>query len=102
MTQQTNNQTVDKLMEDGREMVRKANKRHVIVRKADGTKLIELNATTLAIVFVAMFFIQPFGTLAAVAMIAYGIYAKVKVEVTHELTASADDVVEINVPPVED
>ncbi len=102
MNQQNTNQTVDKLMQDGRDMVKKANKRHIIVRKANGEKLIELNATTLAIIVIAMFFIQPFGTIAAIAAVGYGIYAKLKVEVTHEISASAEDVVEIKVPPMED
>ena len=95
MAQENLNQTVDTIAEQGREIVRKANQRHVVVRRADGTRLLDVSVTILAIVAVALFFFQPLGTFVAIGAVVYGIVNKLKVEVVHELK-SKNDVVEIN------
>ncbi len=101
MTQQNVNETVDNLVSEGRNIVKKANQRHVIIRNADGTQLADLSMTVVAIILVAMFALQPIGTIAAFAAIAYGLYSKVKIEVVHELD-SDNTVVEVNLPEDED
>lgn len=101
MTKQNVNETVDNLVHEGRNIVKKANQRHVIIRKADGTQLADLSMTVLSIIVVGMFWLQPFGTIAAFAAIAYGLYNKVKIEVVHELDAD-NTVVEVNLPEDEE
>lgn len=95
MTQKNVNDTVNTLMDEGRKVVNKANQRHIIVRKADGTKILDLSATMFAIAVVLIFLFQPIGTFVAVATIAYVIYSKVKIEVVHELGES-DSTIEVN------
>lgn len=101
MTQQNANETVDNLVHEGRKIVKKANQRHVIIRKADGTQIADLSMTVLAIIGAAMFWLQPFGTIAFFAAVAYGLYNKVKIEVVHELDAD-NTVVEVNIPEDEE
>ncbi len=101
MNQETANEKVNDMMAEGRKIITKANKRHVIIRRNDGTKLAELSATVVALAVVAMFFFQPIGGFLAIAGIAYGIYNKVKIEVVHEINDS-EAVVEVNIPQEED
>ena len=101
MNQETANEKVNDMMAEGRKIITKANKRHVVIRRNDGTKLAELSATVVALAVVAMFFFQPIGGFLAIAGIAYGIYNKVKIEVVHEINDS-EAVVEVNIPQEED
>ena len=102
MTQQNVNvnKTVDSLVHEGRKIVKKANQRHIIIRKADGIQLADLSMTVFGIVVAGMFFLQPFGSFVAFGLVAYGLYNKVKIEVVHELDAD-NTVVEVNIPEVE-
>lgn len=101
MTQQNTNDTVNEIVEQGRELVNKANQRHVIIRRADGTQLADVSVTMVAVAALVLFFFQPFGTFILFGGIAYGIISKLKIEVVHEL-ASGDDVVEMNIPTDEE
>ena len=96
MTQQNANDTVNEIVQQGREIVEKANQRHVIIRRADGTQLADVSVTVVAIAALLMFFFQPFGTFVLIGGIVYGIVSKLKVEVVHELS-DGDDVVEMNI-----
>ncbi|GAB5491784.1 MAG: hypothetical protein Phog2KO_19990 [Phototrophicaceae bacterium] len=97
MNQENANEKVNDIMQEGRKMITKANKRHVVIRRHDGTKIAEFSATVVALAVIAMFFFQPIGGLVAIGSIAYGIYNKVKIEVVHELNNS-EAVVEVNLP----
>lgn len=101
MNQENANEKLNDIMAEGRKIVTKANKRHVIIRRNDGTKLAELSATVVALAVVAMFFLQPVGGFVAIGALAYGIYNKVKIEVVHEISNS-DAVVEVNIPQEEE
>ena len=95
MTQKNTNETINTLMDEGRKVVNKANQRHIVVRKQDGSKLLELSATMFALAVVLIFLFQPIGSIVAVAAIGYAIYAKVKIEVTHELSGE-EPTIEVN------
>lgn len=99
---QTNKQdVVSELTQQGRDLVNKANERHIIVRKADGTKLADVSVTMFAIgIILALTMFQPFGTLLIGVGVVYGIVNKLKVEVVHELTGN-DEMIEINTDNLE-
>lgn len=90
------NETVDNIVHEGRKIVKKANQRHIVIRNADGTQIADISMTIFAIIVAAMFFLPPFGTIAAFVAVAYGLYNKVKIEVIHELDAD-NTVVEVNI-----
>jgi|GEM_PF-5182468 len=95
MKPKNTNETINNLMDEGRKVVNQANQRHIVVRKPDGTKILELSATVFAIAVVLIFLFQPFGTIAAIAALIYAIYTKVKIEVVHELDGN-EPTIEIN------
>src|SRR5689334_20206179 len=95
------NDTVNEVVEQGKELIQKANSRHIIVRKANGEKLIDVTFTVAAVVVLFLLWIQPFGIFLTIGGIAYGLYSKVKLEIVRELN-SGDNVVEIRVPDEEE
>ncbi|MGJ3238140.1 MAG: DUF4342 domain-containing protein [Anaerolineae bacterium] len=99
--QNNHNNTVDQLVQEGRGLFHKAQQRHVIVRKADGTQLLDVNVLVLGIAVIVLLMFQPLGTFVAIGTIAYGIYNKVKVEVVHEISHD-EKVIEINIPENDD
>lgn len=97
MSQQRANDTVDKLVNNGRDLVQKANRRHVVIRESDGTKLIDLNLTMIAIIVFLLVVVQPIGTIVAVGALAYGLFKKVKIEIVRELSTD-DNVIDVKLP----
>ena len=97
MSEKQKNDTVDNLIEDGRDLLSKANRRHIVVRDRNNATLLDLNMTTVAIIVFLMFLLQPLGTFVAICAIAYGLIRKVKVEIVRELT-SDDDVIDVKLP----
>lgn len=93
--------TVNEVVEQGKDLLQKANTRHIIIRKPDGEKLVDVTFGVAAVVALLLLWVQPFGIMLAFAGIAYGIYAKLKMEVVRELT-SGDNVVEMRLPNEKD
>lgn len=76
--------TVDRLMEQGREWVEKGNKRHVVLRDANGKQLVSVSLTVAAIIGLASVVIFPLWGVALLVLLAIG--ARFKIEVVRELT----------------
>lgn len=89
------NETIKDLSERGQDLLKTINQRHVIIRKADGTQLADVNMATVGIVAFLMLLIQPLGTIVAIAGIAYAIYSKLKISVVQTIQ-SEDDTFEVN------
>jgi hypothetical protein len=67
----------------------------VVIRKADGEKLVELNLTIAIILGIAIIFLLPISwTLVALLFIA-GIVMKLRIELVHDLTEK-DNVVQVD------
>ena len=86
--------TVKEVVEQGKELLNQANKRHIIVSKPNGEKVIDVTFGVAAVVGLLLLWIQPFGVILAFAGAAYGIYSKLKVEIVQELGGS-NNVVEV-------
>jgi hypothetical protein len=100
VTMNKQNDTVTEVVEQGKELLGKANARHIIIRKANGEKLIDVTFAVAAVVVLFLLWIQPFGIFLTIAGIAYGLYSKVRLEVVREL-GNGDNVVEMRVPDEE-
>lgn len=97
MSEQKTKETVNQLLDQGKDLVEKGNQRHIVVRTANGEKLIDVSFTVAAIVVVVLFFMQPIGWLVAIGASIYGVTKKLKIEVARTLT-DEDNVVEIQLP----
>ncbi len=78
---------VDRLVEQGRELVQRGNRRHVVIRNAEGKQMATFSLTVAVIAGLAALVLLPFwGIILLVigAFIATG--AKIKVELVREVT----------------
>jgi hypothetical protein len=95
MTNKQPNETLNELNNQVKNWVAKGNQRHVVIRKADGEKLVELNLTIAIILGIAIIFLLPISwTLVALLFIA-GIVMKLRIELVHDLTEK-DNVVQVD------
>jgi uncharacterized sodium:solute symporter family permease YidK len=97
MSEQKPKETVNQLLEQGKGLVEKGNQRHIVVRDADGKKIVDVSFTVAAIIGLVLFFMQPIGWLIAIAASIYGVMKKLKIEVARNLTEE-DEVVEMQLP----
>ena len=95
------NDTVTEVVEQGKDLLQKANSRHIIIRKANGEKLVDVTFAVAGVVALLLLWIQPFGTLLIIGGVVYGLYSKVKLEIVREL-GTGDNVVEMRVPDEDD
>jgi hypothetical protein len=93
--------TVQEIVEQGKTILHKANTRHIIIRKANGEKLVDVTLGIAVAVALLMLWFQPFGMLLGLAGLAYGLYAKLRMEVVRE-SSSSDNVIEMRVPSDDD
>jgi hypothetical protein len=93
--------TVQEIVEQGKTILQKANTRHIIIRKANGEKLVDVTLGIAVAVALLMLWFQPFGMLLGLAGLAYGLYAKLRMEVVRE-SSSSDNVIEMRVPSDDD
>jgi len=82
--------TMNRLMDQGRELVEKGNKRHVVLRDAKGKQLASVSLTVAALIGVASVVVFPLWGVALLVLIAIG--ARIKVELVREITDD-DDVI---------
>ena len=97
MTQEQSQDTLNSLVEQGKELVARGNKRHLIIRTQDGEALADVSLTVAAIVGLVLLFAFPWGwTLALIAGV-IGVVARVRVEVVRELTEQ-DETLQVEQP----
>lgn len=89
--------TAKEVLEQGKEILTKANKRHIIIRKANGEKLVDVTFTVAVVVALILLWFQPIGIIIGLAAFAYGYYNKMTVEVLREL-GGTDNVIEMRFP----
>jgi hypothetical protein len=97
ITMSKQNDTVNEVVEQGRSLIQKANARHIILRKPNGEKLIDVTFGVAAVIALLLLWVQPFGIFLAIAGIAYSFYAKLRMEIVREVS-SGDNVVEMRMP----
>ncbi|MEL6309221.1 MAG: DUF4342 domain-containing protein [Chloroflexota bacterium] len=90
MQNNNTNDTVNDLMTRGQETLQKVNQRHVIIRKADGTQLADVNMSTIAIIALLLIVFQPLGTIITIGGIAYAVYSKLKITMVHDMKPDED------------
>jgi len=102
MTNQTQNtSTFNDLVEKGKELVEKGNRRRVIIRNAGGKQVLEVRVTVaVAAVIIAMFIGFP-GWLLLLGVVGLGVLAKLRVEIVRDISAG-DDVGELELSEGED
>lgn len=89
--------TMKEVVAQGKELLHKANTRHVIIRKANGDKLIDVTLSVAVVVALLLLWFGPIGIVAALAGVGYGLYSKLRLEVVREL-GGGDNVIEIRLP----
>lgn len=89
--------TAKEVLEQGKELLNKANKRHIIIRKANGEKLVDVTFVMAIVVVLILLWIQPIGIMIGLAAFAYGYYNKMTIEVLREL-GGKDNVIEMRFP----
>lgn len=87
-----NNETLNQIAEQARDVVQKGNQRHIVIRKQDGSEVVSFTFTVAAIAVVAMLIFQPLGTIFAIGALIYGITQKVRVEIVHDVNDDDDTV----------
>lgn len=95
------NDTVNEVVEQGKEILAKANRRHIIVRNPNGVKVVDVTFGVAAAIGLLLLWLQPFGLILAFAGLAYAFYARLKLEIVHELGAG-NNVVEMRLPKEDD
>jgi hypothetical protein len=96
MTQQQPNEVVQEVTSHARELLEKGNRRHLIIRKADGSQLADVTLTVAATIGVLVFF-MPWSWAIIGGALVYGVVSKLRVEVIRE-TSGQDQVIEIKKP----
>jgi hypothetical protein len=87
MTTQNTERPVDRLVEQGRELVQKGNKRHVVIRNAEGKQIASVSLTVAVVVALAAVVLLPFWGIILLVIggfIATGM--KMKVELIREIS----------------
>jgi hypothetical protein len=93
--------TVNEVVEQGKSLIQKANTRHIIIRKQNGEKVVDVTFGVAAVIALLLLWVQPFGIFLVIAGIAYSFYAKLKLELVHEV-GSSNNVVEMRMPNEDD
>lgn len=88
------NDTVQEMGERVRDIISQGNARRLVLRTAEGNKLIELSLTAAVVIGALLVMFLPGGMFFAFLALAAGIVLKLRVEVLRELTDS-DDVIEV-------
>ncbi|MEM9955523.1 MAG: DUF4342 domain-containing protein [Chloroflexota bacterium] len=96
--QKPKNDTVNDLVDNGRDFLREANRRYVVIRNQDGSTIADLRMPIVAMIIFAMIAFQPMGTFLAVGAIVYGLVRKVKIDLVSEVKSSDDAVIEVKLP----
>ncbi len=87
MTTQQTERPVDRLLEQGKDIVQRGNKRHVVIRNADGTQIASISLTVAVIIGLAATILLPFWGIILLALAGFFAAGKrVKVELVRELT----------------
>jgi hypothetical protein len=89
--------TVNEVVEQGKSLIQRANTRHIIIRKQNGDKVVDITFGVAALIGLLLLWVQPFGIFLAIAGIAYSFYAKYRLEIVHEV-GSSNNVVEMRMP----
>lgn len=87
MTTSQTERPVDRLLEQGKDIVQRGNKRHVVIRSADGTQIASVSLTVAVILGLAATILLPFWGIIILA--AAGFFAagkRLKIEVVRELS----------------
>ena len=85
-----NGDVAGEVVQYGRDLVEAGNRRRVIIRRADGTKMLDVTVTVAAAAIVVALFVLPFSWwILAIAVFA-GIALKLRVEVLREITGGDD------------
>ena len=93
--------TIKEVVAQGKELLHKANTRHVIIRKANGDKLVDVTFGIAAVIGLFLLWFQPFGLILALAGVGYGLYSRFKLEIVRE-SSSGDNVIEMRLPQDDD
>lgn len=84
MSENKSQDTVNEVLDQGKSLLNKASSRHLIIRKANGEKLADVSFLVAAVAVILLLWI-PIGIPLALVGLAYGLYAKLKVEVVRDL-----------------
>ena len=87
-----NNDQINELGDKARELVRKGNARHIVIRKANGEKMAEFSMTVAVIGGALLLFMTPFSWLIVFAAAIYGMTQKLRVEMVREITDGDDSI----------
>jgi hypothetical protein len=96
MTQQQPREIVNEVATQARDLIEKGNHRHLVIRRADGTQLVDVSLTVAAVIG-ALVFVMPWSWFIIGAASVYGIVSKLRVEVVRD-TTDQDQVIEIKRP----
>ncbi|MCA9913571.1 MAG: DUF4342 domain-containing protein [Anaerolineae bacterium] len=94
MTTQQTERPVDRLLEQGKDIVQQGNARHLVIRNADGTQIASISLTVAVVLGFASMILLPFWGM--ILLVAAGFFAagkRIKVELVRELT-NDDNVVQ--------
>src|SRR5687767_2421201 len=89
--------TIKEVVAQGKELLHKANTRHVIIRKANGDKLVDVTFGIAGVFLLFMLWFQPFGLILGLAAVVYSLYSKFKLEIVRE-SSTGDNVIEMRLP----
>ena len=97
MSENKGKETVNEIVEQGKDLLSKANSRHIVIRNDRGEKVVDVTFTVAAVIAVLLLWWIPLGLPLIVIGLVYGLYAKLKLEVVREL-GNGDTVVDVQLP----
>jgi Domain of unknown function (DUF4342) len=97
MSENKGKETVNEIVEQGKDLLSKANSRHIVIRNDRGEKVVDVTFTVAAVIAVLLLWWIPLGLPLIVIGLVYGLYAKLKLEIVREL-GNGDTVVDVQLP----
>lgn len=97
MTQEKTKETFNQIVQQGQNLVEKGNQRHVVIRDAEGQKIIDLTGTLAVIIMAGLLLFQPIGGFVMAAGFIYGVTKRLKIEFLRNVNEE-DSVVEMQIP----
>lgn len=97
MTQEKTKETFNQIVKQGQNLVEKGNQRHVVIRDAEGQKIVDLTGTLAVIIMAGLLLFQPIGGLIMAAGFIYGVTKRLKIEFLRNVNEE-DSVVEMQIP----